>query len=144
MTTRWQREEPLRGLTAALRAMRARIEALMDESEERDRRERVLAAAFQELEQRVLVLERRTAAPARMPTTAAAKRLGLSPASVRRLIEAGELEGLALQLQGSSRKVWVVELQSLERFERARGVPVGALGAASDRIAGQRSRTNGG
>lgn len=146
----WQRDEQARALAAALRAQRARIEALVEESEERDRRERALAGALQELEQRLARVERRNVElegelrrarhARRIPVATAARRLGLSPASIRRLIESGDLRGAGLRLPDRERRAWVVDLPDLERLEREAGA-VGAPGTAKPASAGHRGST---
>ena len=103
-----------------------------------DRLERRLA----ELERCYAALDReRDAAlePRRAPATRAAERLGISPATVRRLIESGALDGLALQLPDRERKLWVVDVKSLERFERESD-PTGATGARNEAVSGRRPK----
>lgn len=120
-----------RALRLGLRAAWARLDELAREVREH------LAA----LEGRIDQLERQLAqerAPRRVPAAAAARRLGLSPASVRRLVESGALDGAALRLPDRERRVWVVSLESLERFERQASAP-GAAGAPDRAAAGRRA-----
>ncbi len=117
-------------LEERLAASAARGRAQLDE----------LARENADLRRRVERLERRVAdGPERRPATWAARRLGLSPASVRRLVETGHLEGAALRLPDRERRVWVVEAESVERFERQGGA-VGAPGTPNRAAAGRRAR----
>jgi hypothetical protein len=84
-----------------------------------------LDAQRRDLEQRVADLERGAGGEPeakRVPTTAAAERLGVAPVTIRRMLEAGALEGLKVALPESERCVWTVEVASLERFERSSSV----------------------
>jgi len=76
----------------------------------------------------------------RVPAAAAAERLGLAAQTIRRLVAAGELEGLAVPMPDSGRRVWTVTLDSLERFERAAADAVGAPGAREGAVTGLRRR----
>ena len=105
-----------------------------------------LHAKQKQLEARLAALEHEMALgreTRRVPAVAAARRLGLSLASVRRLVESGALAGEALHLPDRERRIWVVELQSLQRFEAAGGA-VGALGAGEGAISRPRRAGGGG
>lgn len=129
--TRWQHDQQRRAIHAALSANAKRIAAAEAASEAVGRGLRGIWAAITKIEDlqvdldhRVTALERelaRARQPHRVPVVTAARRLGLSTASVRRLIAAGDLAGAALQLPDRERRVWVVDLASVERFERAAG-----------------------
>lgn len=99
---------------------------------------RIVLAAVERVERRTAELERELAAlrrsreaaiapgPRRVSAAVAARRVGVSPATMRRWIESGAVEGLVIRSGG--RKRWSVEETSLERLER--GAP--GAHAASD------------
>lgn len=132
----WRQRETLaalrRGLAAAWGAVERLEAGVAQERELREALEHRLAAV-----ERELALGR---ALRRVPLVTAARRLGLSPASVRRLIQSGDLAGAALRLPDRERRVWVVEVQSLARFEREAGA-VGAVGAENSPVSRQRGST---
>ena len=131
MTRRWRPGEP----EAVARSLRGLWQAVEQ-----------LAGRLAEVERRTAALEHEMALgreTRRVPAVAAARRLGLSLASVRRLVESGALAGEALHLPDRERRVWVVELESLQRFEGAGGA-VGAPGAGNRLLTGRARRGEGG
>jgi hypothetical protein len=100
-----------------------------------------LDAKRRDLERRVAELERSVPDESgRVPASVAADRLGVAPVTVRRMVEDGALEGLAMRLPDRERLVWVVEVASLERFEQD-SVATGARGVTTPSIIGQRTST---
>jgi hypothetical protein len=159
VTTRYQRDAERRQLLAAVAGLARRVEALEARRfAERELLARTdsLSSAVAMLWNRVERLERqgRLAPPApvqigttlsrneaptpeRIPAAAAARRLGLAPSTVRRLVSAGDLEGLAVKLPDRARRVWVVDVASVERLEREAAALPGALDAANEASAGR-------
>lgn len=137
-------------LETQLAAHAQRIGELEEILAARDRGLRELWAGLTRMEERLGRSDRRVASlerelargrhPRRVPAATAARRLGVSSSSVRRLIEAGDLRGAALQLPDRERRAWVVDATDLERLERESGA-VGALGAATESAAGHRGST---
>jgi hypothetical protein len=132
----------LGNLTRRLAALEKRLDA-----REGDRlRLEVLENRNRWLERRLDALDRRgghrapqLAPERRVPAVAAARRLGLAPATVRRMVAEGRLEGLAIESGG--RRLWTVNLSSLERLER--GAP-GAPDASEDGFPGAPRAREGG
>jgi hypothetical protein len=148
--------EILRGSVAALAQ---RLDRLAGALEQRDRELVATRQTLATLWARVERLERRAqrgaaparpepapraeqaplSAPERVPAAAAARRLGLAPATVRRMVAEGRLDGLAIEAGG--RRLWTVSLDSLARLERG---AVGAPDATDPRISGAPSAREGG
>lgn len=88
-----------------------------------------LAARLADLERQVAELRGKPARD-RVSAVTAARRLGVSRATVQRLVETGALRGTALRLPSRARRRWVVDGDDLRRFEAERG-SAGATGTAN-------------
>jgi hypothetical protein len=79
----------------------------------------------------------------RIPASRAARVLGISARSVRRLVVQGELRGAALPI-GKRRRRWTVETADLERLLGAVGCPTAAPAASEVEILGAPRARRGG
>lgn len=141
---RWQRDQARRAIHAALAAHSKRIAAGEARFTAVDRGLRAIWGAITKIETRQTDLDHRLTAPERkvthardlrrVPAVTAALRLGVGPATIRRRIADGTLDGLAIRSGG--RRRWTVTLASLEALER--GAP-GAPGAENRAAAGRRA-----
>lgn len=141
MTNRWRRDQELVGLRRSIAVFAKRIAELerqVAKSEELAEARAAVAGAVlavgEKVERRLAALEALRPAPPRavrrVPAAAAARRLGVSPATVRRRIADGTLDGIVVEAAG--RKRWAVGEEALERLEHgAPGAPGARNGAAA-------------